>query len=278
MFSRTALLTLSLTALTSSAFAQSYDFGGFEEKFKGAGDKIPPQCQINIPRAKTEAFNILWNCTDDNAGAQDIRTELWMVRKGSPSTEKVAQFLGFPAAFRVDEAALGVQNFADGLPVSFRLVAIDRAGITTVSPVYTVRAQDNSLRSCTMQISTQETESDGGRIGPPPQIVGVDSAEVQSNQPTETSVTISTLEKAEADPCEIESICQDKSKVTLQASLTLDSSDSSASGTLTVVPGSVVVDVTGSYETSGLLLSTVEVSGTTTIDAAPANVVLSCKR
>lgn len=274
-FSAAAMILL--LSMPIMAFAEVTEFGGFNDKFKGAGDKIPPACSIDVPRAATQPFTIFWGCSDDNALTPEIRTELWMIRKDSQATEKVAEFLGFPANRRIDEQLLRVTNFTDGLPVSFRLVAIDRAGISAISPTFTVRAQDNSVQTCTMQISTEETASSGDTVGTPAQFVVVTDTPAQTTEQTTTSIVVSSGNRVQADPCEVESVCADSSRLTMSAKVSLSTDGSTASGTVTVVPGSVVVDTTGSYSVQDSQLQSLDLSGTTTIGGANATVTFSCK-
>ena len=95
-YARLIMLGACLTA-PAIAYADTTDFGGYPERFKGAGDRIPPRCQIDLPRASAEPFFVKWNCTDDNAEPSDIRSEVWIYRKGAPTGALLQNFLGFPA-------------------------------------------------------------------------------------------------------------------------------------------------------------------------------------
>lgn len=262
------------------ASAETTDFGGFTEKFKGAGDKIPPRCQIDLPRASTDPFFVQWNCTDDNAEPGDIRTELWIYRKGAPAGSLLAPFLGFPASVRIDESVLQATTVAEGLPASFRLVAIDRAGITTLSPILTVAAQDNSVDTCTLRVTTEATSSDGSTTGSPELTVLLDDVAVNVNQLTNTTFRVASKQVAQADPCEIDSLCFNDSEVRFESSLELtdDEGTVSVSGTVTVIPGSLVVDVEGTTTVDGVVLKSLEAQGTGRISGADATVSLTCNQ
>ncbi len=269
---------ISAACVAGRANADTTDFGGYSDRFKGAGDKIPPRCQIDLPTASTTPFFIKWNCTDDNADPQEIRTELWLYRNGAPTGELVANFLGFPASVQVHEGLLGVTNFREGLPISVKLLARDRAGITAISPSFVVRAQDNTVSTCSLTIDTEATESDGSTTGTPASNVNVSSANVTVTQPSDTTVAVSAAGSLLADPCDINSVCFDNSRLTFTSSLTFSPSDSTATGTVSVVPGSLVVNVNGTTSSDGVMLSTFDVSGTTKIDGVDATLTLKCDR
>ena len=270
----TGLVTFAIRA----ASAETTDFGGYSDRFKGAGDKIPPRCQIDVPTASTTPFFVKWNCSDDNADPSEIRTELWLYRNGSPAGELVANFLGFPASVQIDEGLLGVTNFTAGLPLSVKLLARDRAGITAISPSFVVRAQDNTVSSCSLTIQTEATESTGSTTGSPSSTVHVSSANVTVTQPSDTQVAVAAAGSLLGDPCDINSICFDNSRLTFTSSLTFSSSDSTANGTVSVVPGSLVVSVSGSTASEGVMLTSFDVSGATKIDGVDATLTLKCDR
>jgi hypothetical protein len=266
-----------ILACAASSWAETFDFGGHLEKFKGGGDKVPPQCQVEYPRAAGDAFFIKWNCVDNYAARDQIRTELWIYRNGDQAGRLIESFLGFPAAAYIDANQLKVQRFADGLPASFRLVAIDRAGITTISETFTVRAQDNSLTKCTLTVDREATESTGDTTGQPAATVKLSDVEVQTTQSDTQHLVVATKEAASADPCEIDSICTDGDKIDFSAALTLGS-DNSAAGSILVTPGALNANVEGTAEISSSVLSTLSVSGDTTIDDVAATVSLDCQK
>lgn len=276
-FSSRILLGGLVLVAAGSAIAETTDFGGFSERFKGGGDKIPPRCQIDVPTASAEPFFVKWNCTDDNAASQEIRSELWLYRKGAPTGELIANFLGFPASVRIDEGLLGVGAFAEGLPISLKLLARDRAGITTISPSFVVRAQDNTLNDCDLTIETAASESNGDTTGTPSETVSVTGANVNVSQTGDNQLSVSTAGSVLASPCEINAVCFDNSRLTFSASLTLEA-DGTSSGAITVVPGSIVASVKGTTTVDGVNLKALEVSGETTVDGTNATVTLSCNR
>ncbi len=278
-YARLIMLGACLTAPTL-ANAETTDFGGYPERFKGAGDRIPPRCQIEVPRASAEPFFVKWNCTDDNAEPSDIRTEVWIYRKGAPTGALLQNFLGFPAAVRIDESVLETATFKDGLPVSVKLLAKDRAGNVTISPILQVNAQDNSVDTCTLKIVTEETESSGSTTGVPSLTVNLSDAEVNVQQSTTEKFQVGTTVAQTAGTCEIDSVCFDENRVTFNANLALntESAETTVTGTLTVVPGSLVVDVSGTTTVDGVLLRSLELTGTTTIGGAETAVTLSCNQ
>jgi hypothetical protein len=259
----------------STAQADTSSFGGYSARFKGAGDKIPPECQVDLPRGSGEPFFIKWNCADDNAEREDIRTELWIYRKGAPTGERLKSFIGFPAAVKIDEGVLGVTKFTDGLPLQFRLVAMDLAGITAISPLLTVQVQDNSVSQCDLKIVAQATESTGGTTGLPESTVSAQNAAVQASQSSASNVSIVTTSAAEADPCEIESVCENDSKVTFRSPVTI-ASDNSATAKITVSPGALLVELSGSAEVKDAALNSLSLTGTTEIEGREAEVTLTC--
>ncbi|MCC6953694.1 MAG: hypothetical protein IT290_06215 [Deltaproteobacteria bacterium] len=271
----TAAIALTLAA---SANAEITDFGGHTERFKGGGDKIPPQCSINVPKASQEPFTIKWYCIDDNAGSQDIRTELWMFRKDSPASELVGNFLGFPAAAYIDEKTLHTATVAEGLPVRFRLLAKDRAGITTVSPVITVGATDTSLDTCTLEVNTEGTESTGDTTGVPAASVRATNVPVEVTESGENQITIKSAEPAGATPCELDSFCSDDSEVSFELTLTLDEAAESQTGTITINPAGQSVELSGEAKVEGIKLSSISLTGETTVETVPATVSLNCSQ
>ena len=269
-------LVAAFSAMSAApAAAETLNFGGYSSRFKGNGDLIPPECQIDLPTGSSEPFFVKWNCTDNYADRDDIRTELWIYRKGATAGERLKSFIGFPAAVKIDQSVLGVTTFTDGLPVQFRLVAMDLAGITAISPLLTVRAQDNSVSKCDLRIIAKATESTGGTTGLPESSVVVQGAAVETTQTSTTNVTIVTPVAAEADPCEIETVCSDGSKVAFRAPVTI-ASDSTATAKLTVSPGALLIDLVGAVEVKDSAVSTIALSGTTEIDGREAEVTLDC--
>jgi len=260
-----------------AAQAETTDFGGYSDRFKGGGDKIPPHCQIELPSASTEPFFVKWNCTDDNAAAEEVRTELWLYRNGAPAGELVANFLGFPASVFVDQGLLGVTEFRSGLPASIKLLARDRAGNTAISPLFTIRAQDNNVSTCALKIETASTESEGDTTGTPSSTVEVASAKVIVSQPSDSQVSVVSAGTLTGDPCEIRSVCFNSSHLTFTSSITLNGSNE-ASGTVSIIPGSLVVNVNGSTTVDGVMLKALDVSGDTKIDGVDATVSLNCSR
>lgn len=255
--------------------AENIDFGGRSEKFKGGGDKEPPQCQVAIPQAARAPFFIKWNCVDNWADKDDITSELWIYRKDAPAGKLVTNFLGFPASVYIDESMLQVENFEDGLPVGFRIAARDRAGITTFTKMLTVGAQNTALESCDLQILTQPTESKGDTTGQPAQSVVAENGEITSTQVTNSSTRIVTPTSVSTETCEIESVCSDDDKLMFDMSFTVGE-DNSITGTLIVSPGVLTVEMSGTATVSSYVVTDVQATGTTTIGGAEATVSITC--
>lgn len=275
-----AVTLLSMAGLAHSAYAETTDFGGFSERFKGRGDKIPPRCQIDLPTTATEPFFIKWNCSDDNAAAGEIRTELWLYRNGAPAGELIANFLGFPASVQIDQGLLRTEKLTDGLPASFKLVARDRAGIATISPLFTVRAQDNALSLCSLTVHEDSTSSSGSTTGSPSADVETGDSSVNVTQTSTTQLGIATKGSVVGSPCEIDAICSNDTLITFSSNLTLGSGNDAgkAEGTVSIIPGSLVVNVSGTASVNNSQLQSVNVTGTASIEGRDATVSLTCNR
>ena len=281
MFLNSRFKKISLTSLLllapAIAKAEKLDFGGSDEAYKGKGDLTPPQCQIDIPRASTEPFFIKWHCTDDVTAEGDIRSELWVNRRDDDQAlRKIGSFLGFPAATFIDENALQVKDFLAGIPASFRLIAYDRAGNTSVTPFLQVAAQDNSVSTCDLQVVTEQTESTGDTTGKPALNTLLQDAPVTSSQIGNTDLSVVSNSPKDASPCEVETICADGNEITFIAKVSLNEADE-AEGTLTINPGEVVVTIEGSAEITEDVLQSASFSGIAEIDGASATVTLSCE-
>ncbi len=256
--------------------AETTDFGGYPDRFRAGGDQTPPRCQIDAPRSATSSFFVQWDCDDDVSPDDEIRTELWLLRRGAPTTVKIADFLGFPASVQINEAILQSESFTDGLPITLRLLARDRAGNGSLSPFLTILGQDNSVDTCDLVLLTDTTESDGGTTGLPSMSVVLDNAMVSSQQSSNVDLRISTPIAATADPCEIDSVCSDGS-VNFVATILIDD-DNNATASISITPGSVLANVSGSAVVNGTDLSSLSLQGTTVIDNVVTSVSLSCQQ
>ncbi|MBP9837546.1 MAG: hypothetical protein KBC84_02420 [Proteobacteria bacterium] len=274
------LLLLSLLTLVNINLSQAEttNFGGYNERYKGGGDKIPPSCTVDIPKASTEPFFIKWYCVDDNSTPEQLRTELWMYKKGSEAGELVKNFLGFPASVQIDEGLLGVTTFTDGLPVSFKLLAKDSAGITTISPIITVSAQDISLSTCDVTIKTAAVESTTESTGTPELEVFINDAKVNVVESQDKKIVVSTSGKAHADTCQIESICSNDDFITFTTSVSGQNTEDTTTGTATFAPGNVSAKLSGTSSFNSLSLEELDLKGETTIDGTAATVTLNCSK
>lgn len=148
------------SVLTSSLQAEVTEFGGHPARFKGKGDMQPPLCQIDIPRFVSNSFFVGWDCSDNQSSPDELRSELWIVKKNSPIPYKVGDFLGFPASVKVEKAHLADftnisseaekyellnNDFEYFLPINVRLLVRDRSGNASLSPV--IEVNHSSLNS-----------------------------------------------------------------------------------------------------------------------------------
>jgi hypothetical protein len=291
---KNSLLLLSFLSLSQFADAELLSFGGHAVRFKGAGDKVPPNCQVNYPTASTEAFFIKWACADKFTEQADIVSELWVQRKGDTRFKKIDDFLGFPASVEITESLLNAPSFEEGLPATFRVIARDRAGNASFSAPFSISAQDNSVETCSISITTEATESSGSTTGVPSLAVESTNFEVTSSQTSSNDLSVRSLDKVTAQTCDIESLCSDENRIRISSNLLITESstsptedttaeettpNNSASGTIIVSPGNVTVDVTGTVSVSEEnSLESLELSGETTIDGVAAQVELSCSK
>jgi hypothetical protein len=258
------------------SYAETTDFGGYPDRFRAGGDQTPPRCQIDSPRSATSSFFVQWDCSDDVSPDDEIRTELWLLRRGAPTTVKVADFLGFPASVQINEGILQSDSFTDGLPITLRLVARDRAGNASLSPFLSVLGQDNSVDTCDLQLVSDTTESEGGTTGLPSMTVLLDNAMVSSQQTSNVDLRLSTPIAATPDTCEIDSVCSDGS-VSFVATILIDD-DNNATASISITPGSVLANISGSAQVNGSDLQSLSLQGTTVIDNVVTNVTLSCQQ
>lgn len=287
---RAAVSGLTIVALSSAAAAQTEtttdtstetatdEFGGYPEKFKGAGDKEPPLCTLDLPNTATETFFAKWFCTDNFTDQEDIRTELWILKKDAPASVLLGNFLGFPASVEITAGVLGATMFADGLPASFRLVARDRMGNASLSPKVTVSTQDNSsMNKCSLSVITEATEStDENTTGQDSMSVTVTDAAVTSTQSSDTQSTITSTE-ATASTCQITSICDSATgPVSFTAEVTLDGT--TATGSVSVLPGLDSVSTTGTATVTDSVLTSLSLTGSTTVDDVAATLTLTCSK
>ncbi|MCB0346267.1 MAG: hypothetical protein KDD66_14205 [Bdellovibrionales bacterium] len=281
-FKATAVLTSCLFLLPGAASALTTDQGGYAEKYKGGGDKVPPRCGFDVPTSASEPFFIRWNCADnfeDKTPQADIRTSVWIRRESDTRWVKIQDFLGLPASLWVDHGMLGVSEldgFEKGLPVSFRLIATDNAGITSTSPVRTVSAGSTVVEVCNLTITTAATESTGSTTGIPSMTAQLVDAQITSAQTRSDAVSFATNSDATASPCEIDSVCSNSSMVGFSGTASL-AEDGSSDGNIQIVPGLDFVALQGTYQTdSSGQATSLNLSGETVVDGLSATVTLSC--
>lgn len=271
------LLLTSLLLLTSNSFAEVVEFGGSDQSFKGNGDNTPPHCTIELPKGSTTPFFILWECDDDVSKQDAIRTELWLTRNNGGVPVLLNSFLGFPASVLIDEQALQVTSFTQGLPIKVRLIAKDQAGNAGTSEVFTIRDQDVSVDNCDLTVVTAATESTTETTGLPAMSVIMDNVDVSVSETSSTNFSIGTLEETPAETCEIDSLCSDKEELTFSIAVTLDAKGA-ATGSLAVLPGDLSVKLTGDSTSANSTLTRLEMTGETTIEGAEASVTFVCSQ
>jgi len=272
-----AAATLSFSPVLTQA--ETFDFGGKPERFPGRGDRVPPTCQVQAPSAAGASFLVLWNCEDDDAAKGDIRSELWVLRKGSSAWELANQVLGFPAATTIDATLLKSTTVKDGLPASFRVVGIDRAGNATISPPFIVNPGDASTLTCSLTITTSgtETDSSGSTTGVPSRSVVLSNVPSEAIAATDTAFTIKSATSSLATTCEIDSVCEADSLVSFSGSGVVNAG-SSSDVTLSVAPGApnLILSGTVTAGSDGTSVNAVNLSGTGTVEEEQATVTLEC--
>lgn len=266
-----------LLLIAQSSTADVIEFGGHDQRFKGNGDNTPPHCNIELPKGSTTPFFILWECDDDVSKQDAIRTELWLTRNNGGVPVLLNSFLGFPAAVQIDEQALQVTNFVDGLPIQVRLIAKDQAGNAATSETFTIRDQDVSVDNCDLTIATAATESTSETTGLPAMNVIMDNVDVSVAETSSTNFSIRTKGETPSTTCEIDSLCSDKEELTFSIAVTLDSTGN-ATGTLAISPGDVSVKLSGDSTTSSSTLTQLDMSGETTIEGTEATVTFVCSQ
>jgi hypothetical protein len=266
-------LLIAMGILPGDASAETLDFGGRTEMFKGRGDRIPPTCQVSAPNSAGAPFLVLWNCADEGTAQPELRSEIWVLRNGSTAWDHLKTFLGFPAGLEILPEHLLSPTVKEGLPASFRVVGIDRAGNTTFSPVLTVNPGDSGNLSCTISINTEGTETDetGSTTGVPAQSVVISSAATEAISSSASAFSFKSAAPTLASPCEIDALCAESEELSFAGSGTVAGT---ASIELTV--GSVSASLAGSVRQSGSVISAIQATGSTTVEESLATIELNC--
>lgn len=299
---KSLLVGLLVLAFPQAGFTETEDFGGSDFEFGGRrGDRTPPQCQVDFPSLTTSASFVSWNCEDDISDPSEIRTEFWIVRSDQQRPVLLQRFLGFPASLLIDETVLG-GSFETSLPVSFRMVATDRAGNSALSSVLEIGfgieteddEEDTEDETGDDTDEEEETEDDTatdsqGELACALEITTeqIPSTETTTGLPS-TQVTVSTLAdfsqlssgstslnaaNVTASPCEIDSVCADNDQVDFSLSYI----SGSTNGTISISPGNISLSLTGtSGETTEGAPSSIDFDGSTVIDGRSAGVSLTC--
>lgn len=270
-----SIILLSALFLVAPVLAEVLTFGGDDEQFKGDGDLVPPECTMNVPRIASEAFFVMWDCTDNESPKDELRSELWIKPKGENISRKVKDFLGFPASIEVNEGLLKTLSetekteedskatsisFSDYLPVEVRLIVRDRAGVGAISEVRTVVGGSSLL--CDISIKTQSSPASGDSTGVPSLAASATSVESANS-----GGGLQSLNEFTFSTCEIDQICKDDSAYSFSVSeagdFTLIGGDYSYTGT-----GELTTDDSGSSTYTGSV---------STSDSGSLNVEIACK-
>jgi hypothetical protein len=165
-----------------------------------------------------------------------------------------------------------VGRFKDGPPVSFKLLARDRAGNATISPVLTVGTKSEAAAQCTLSITTEATTDT------PAKTVTATNVAVSTIKTGANAVTIEAKESVVGDPCDATTtVCSEDSKISFAAEVTF-AENGDASGTVTVTPGDLTdVSTTGSGKNSTTGFESIELSGEVTVEGETGILNLSCK-
>lgn len=271
-----------LVVIAADAWADNILFGGYPERFKGKGDRIPPDCQVTFPAAAAEPFFILWNCVDNAAEHDDLRSELWIRRSNDSAWELIKTFLGFPASIQVTPELLRAETVAAGLPAEFRLVGVDKAGNVSISKSFSIAPSSESVLLCDIEVITEQTEtsSDGTTTGEPTESVVLSDVGTTPNSSASGSVTLSSVQESQAAPCEISDLCEGTNGLAFTATLSTSES-SETTGTVVLDPGGedispVTIDVTGTVTQGESSVSDVSLEGTTTFGDKSASFTMNC--
>jgi hypothetical protein len=299
---------LALLVATGVAAAQNKSFGGPEESFKGKGDREPPICLLDTPRLAGEGFHVMWDCRDNDAKREDIRTELWLQASGSPIYSMVGTFLGFPASVQVTNELVGKENFREAFPIRVKLLARDSAGNSTVSPVRTVEYATTKLRECDLLISERATTTgtdDEDETTSAGVMVDVRRIPVTASS-TSSTVDVTSFEPTLASKCELDSVCSNEEKVSIRLNLsrkassdtpaadeedttgedaetpedaTADETESTqnATGSLQIIPGASDVSVAGEISGEQTDIDAISVTGTAEISNRPTRISVTCR-
>jgi hypothetical protein len=179
----------------------------------------------------------------------------------------------------VTEKELGTLTVKEGLPASFRVVGIDRAGNSTISPSFTVNPGDSNVLTCSMTLSTNgsETGSDGSTTGIPVRTVSVADAATEVIAASATAFTIRAAGAPVATTCEIDSVCSDDAKVSFTGNGVINSGTSS-DVTVSVIPGAVTGTLSGAVGqgSDGSSVVSLSLSGTADVEGESASLSLEC--
>ncbi|HMO16835.1 MAG TPA: hypothetical protein PKA63_03170 [Oligoflexia bacterium] len=199
------------------------EFGGYPARFKGDGDLEPPLCNVEAPKSASEPFFIKWNCTDNESGPDELRSEVWILRQGAQIPVKIADFLGFPASVLIekghliDYATIGedeikrseaaTKPFDSYLPIGIRMLVRDRSGTSALSPVLTVIPGESSFSECSINLSTEARSATKEVTGVPSLSAVAPIVTVQTNGSLGENTVITSSEDFTFGVCEISSLC-----------------------------------------------------------------------
>jgi hypothetical protein len=139
-----------------------------------------------------------------------------------------------------------------------------------------VGTTSNAISNCSVSIVTEAVEATETITGTPSLTVSTTNSAVASSKSGTSNYNVSTSSEANTTDCEIDSICINQGNISFGAAFEVAESDSSVSGQVTLNPGEIAIEVTGSATPSGNTLSQLQAEGETTVDGTPAMLTISC--
>lgn len=269
------------------------EFGGSPARYKGDGDQEPPLCSLDVPKSASEPFFIKWNCSDNQSSPDELRSEVWILKQGAQIPVKIADFLGFPASVKIekehliDYAALGndevarteaqARSFESFLPVRFRMLVRDRAGVSSLSSVVEVTPDSGSFSSCSVNLSTEAQAATLEVTGIPALIATAPSVPVSASSSGTVSgsgAVINSTDNFSFSVCEIESLCANDAQY--QLSLTFDKNEGNGQVVINSVNSRQSISANLKPELESENGDAVTLVGQTTLEGAPLLVGIQC--
>ena len=167
----------------------------------------------------------------------------------------------------------------EGLPATFRVVGMDRAGNATFSPAFTVNPGASESLACRLEITTDlvETDPSGSTTGIPSRSVILGGIATEAISQSTTAFTLNGTSVSAAETCEIDALCVDEGVVSFAGNGVV-SGGTSAQVQFSASPGGLSALLTGSVVQSSTsnTLTSVSLTGAGTVDEEPVNISLTC--